>query len=283
MPIFNIEKITTEAEVAKPRGRTPTQPPLLSLEKVVSVIKDAGRDGDSGQGALLGHVLGNKETSGSFAKKITAFRAYNVIDYHFTKPPTWDLTQVGKDIVHASSEPSEIIAIAIAFLQSEILRKIWLHYKGSIVRNDNYLWKFIADLDIPDEGDVRQKWCDYFIENGLYARLLTEREPGVYTVLASPQLGATGFINPLHDNPQQYKGSSVKQTPLDQLENMRPKETFTQSAEMESFEITLSGGKRIMAAFSKNLDDSEIELVKAALDSFLKSKLDTLRKRTDGV
>lgn len=138
------------------------EPPYLGLREALEISQDVySRMGGSAARDDLAQVIGNTPSSSSFAKKISALRAFGLMEE--SGPNNYRLTPLAYQIVAPGSRFEEARARLEVFRNINIFSKLHDQYKGKVCPEINYLANTIErELGVPAGAKVR--WAQAFLE-----------------------------------------------------------------------------------------------------------------------
>jgi hypothetical protein len=138
------------------------EPPYLGLGEALEISHAVySRMGGSAMRDDLAQVLGNTPSSSSFVKKMSALRAFGLMEEN--GPNNYRLTPLAYQIVAPGSRLEEARARLEVFRNINVFAKLHDQYKGKVCPETTYLANTIErDLGVPTGAKVR--WAQAFLE-----------------------------------------------------------------------------------------------------------------------
>jgi hypothetical protein len=165
-----------------PRGSAPPALKLSDAAELARKIYDNA--GGLASPDMFSQLIGNTTTSSTFVRKLSALRAYGIIE---DVGSNLGLTEIGNRIAAPRDAEDDLAAMKEALQRIETLNKIYERFKGRILPEDQFLKNiFIQELKIPRE--IADHWIYWFLDAARVSRLLHARTDGKTQVLEGATL-----------------------------------------------------------------------------------------------
>jgi hypothetical protein len=252
--------------------------PILSLEDIIEITKVTyNKAGSTNSIDALSRITSNSSSSSTFNKKVSALRNFGVFNIDKS---SYVLTDLGKRIAEPQSFEQQAEAIIETFLNQENLKKIWEHFKGKKLPQEEFIGNTVVSLlNIPTQ--LKNDWVQYFVEAGKYAGLLDERLPGSYQVLS-------GYTPEANSNNIESITRITEQPAVDKTTSNNIREDTYQN---ETFNIlnmswgllnvkSLSDKRKAIFAIPENLTQQDIDALKIVIKG-IDVQLDGLKRTAE--
>lgn len=161
-----------------------SRPPYISFSEAIELTRQIYEQGGGRASRdLISKISGNSASSSSFARKISALKAFELI-----ATPTKDevvLTELGYRIVAPTDPASAEDGKKEAFLKPEVFSRIFDRHRGKLLPADEYL-RNILEQELKVPRNLSSRWVTAFREGLQTANLLHARGDGKFQILESP-------------------------------------------------------------------------------------------------
>jgi len=247
----------------RPWGSTP---PYLSLPEAFSLVAQIYANG-GGEATydVLSRIVGNSTSSSSFTRKLSALKAYGLVDE--TSKGTITLSPLGSKIAAPLSPVDGALAKREAFLRLKVFAQVHEKHKGKLLPADEFLRNLI-EQEFAMPRDVATEWLRAFKDGIRTVGLLHDRGDGKMQIMDSPVVKfRIPLAPPTEEQPQADK------VPEPPPETQRTDSGSPQSG--HTTRIELAGGRHALFSVPDRLTASDARKLKAVL-SGLSSIIESL-------
>ncbi|MFZ1701891.1 MAG: hypothetical protein WBO10_05350 [Pyrinomonadaceae bacterium] len=154
------------------------RPPIIGLESAVNLTQGSyDKAGDDIPFDVFSQVSGNTSSSSSFTRKLATMRQFGLVTFANS---VIALTPLAQRMFRPRDKDERQAALKDAFLNIEVLRRIYEKYLGKILPQEEYLANAVGDF-VPKE--YAGKWAQMFMDSARFAGLIMERSDGKMQVI----------------------------------------------------------------------------------------------------